>query len=430
MVTRAWRVLFGVVMSLAPAACGPVGGPVKAEAMVFDKGDSSSYRIEVVELRSVQDILRGKGLYFDVRGDMNLPLGGVLENLSNDNLSYAQMIEQARGRAGVELNMQLQWDGEVWRAADFDGLQYLTLFHHFESVWDFFRPLQPDDTWEQQPHPLIAYHGSIALTQELPIPILNSDNAAYVAPADTWLALRSVLNDQGVPFIMNPGVVAHEFHHRVFFHALFSGNRFDTWRTWMSEDGEVSRSSKLLKGLDEGLADIAAIAFQEDGDFMSTSLTGLFASQADFRDIDGEFALSVTYDDLVVGAQSGATARHCGLSEPNFGASDFNYYCLGTVIARGLYEAAMQDFSTLREVILPALYRTLPLLGVVIEERSREQGLLVFELHTFFNLLATQVKDVEAERRQGHDVLTQLCDVYARRFTSLYVPEKVATCFP
>lgn len=430
MVTRLCCVVLGCLMGAVFVACGPTRSPVKVEAIVVDKGANPTYRIDVVELRSAEDVLRGKGAYFDVRGDINLPLGGVLERLSDDNLTYAQMIEAARGSGGVELDMNLHWDGEVWRAVDFDGLQYLTLFHHFESVWNFFRPLQPDGEWGDTPHPLIAYHGSIALTEQVPIPILNSDNAAYVAPADTWLALRSVLNDEGIPFIMNPGIVAHEFHHRLFFHALFSGSRFETWRAWMSEDGELSTASKLLKGLDEGLADIAAIAFQEDGAFMGASLTGLFASQASFRDIDGEFARGVTFDDLASGAGSGAAARHCGLSEPNFGASDFNYYCLGTVLARGIYEAAGEDFATLREVLLPALYLSLPLLGAEIDQRSRAQGVLVFELEMFLDRFAASVKELEAERGQGTIVWEQLCGAYTRRFASLNVPGKVPSCFP
>lgn len=419
--TRA-LLLPSVVWLLAVAApsssCAPVAGPVDVEVLVPDgEGD---FHLDTVTLESVTDLFRGTGERFDIRAAVNINAFTVLEELEQGQLGFRELVARGRSDNGDDMQPRLAWDGARYVAEDFDSLQYLTVFHNFERAWSFAEALG-DDSTATTDKSMVGFYGSLSLADELPVPLQTSDNAAYVTFSDAWMTFRIFLAQDGVPFAMNAGVIAHELHHRVFFHNVFGGEAFGSWRTWVTSDG-MSRSGNLVKGLDEGLADLFAVGVTRDLAFMSPSLAGAFSSEAGFRDLEGELALSATYDGLSSSLLSEEVHQHCGfardLGQDLYELPQFNFYCAGTLVARALWEGASEDFGVLERDVLPAVNRALSGVGQRIADATSTDELL-FDLDMFLDALVLELP-VE---RQG-----PMCAALAPRFESFFAEGRVPSC--
>lgn len=407
----------GLVLAVA---CAPIRGPVDVEALVPDEGAPDGFRLGTVTLETVTDLSRGTGELFDIRAGLNTNVMTRLTELRQGELSFDEIVARTRREDGEDMAPRLAWDGARYVAEDFDTLQYLTLFHGFERAWALARDIG-DTSTATSTRSLVGFYGSISLEDALPVPLATSDNAVYIAFLDGWMTFRIFLTQLGVPFSMNPGVVAHELHHRVFFHNVFAGDAFEAWRAWVTSD-EVTRAGNLLKGLDEGLADLFAIALSRDLRFMGHSLKGAFAGEADFRDLEGLLAMEATYDGMRQSLLSQASQEHCGFAtdvgQDLFALPRFHFYCLGTLVARALWEGAGEDFDALEHEVMPALNRGLVVMGQrIAAESSRDE--LVFDLDFFLEAL---VSELEGEGR------ARMCVALEARFESLFTEGRVPTC--
>lgn len=396
-----------VVVVFALAACAPRASPLMVEALVPDDEAADGVRIDDVELHSMQDVTDGTGDLFDVRG------AGVLDALSvsrvlQEGASYEETLETVRAGGGVPLSARIAYDGTRWVPEDFDAMLYLTVLANYEASWDFYEDVVGDHSPATQDKSLIFLYAQIGAVG---IPILTSDNAAFFPAVDGWTVLR-VGAQEGVPLAMSRPVIGHEFGHRVFFQNVFGERHFESYRKWnlplLTQEGlteERLRQNTLMKGCDEGLADIFSIGMNGSPETLARAFRqagGAFAAEGDSRDLEGEFAIAATYENLDDGTLPVNNER-CATS--GYGSEGFNFYCLGTVLARSLWVGADSDVDTLREEVLPHVDAALPGVGDDVAETE------TFEVTFLLERIAAQIP--AGARRDA------VCASFTDKFSSL-----------
>jgi hypothetical protein len=410
----------GLLLLLA-SGCAPIAAPVDVEVMRPIGLGNSDYELATATLHQVTDLFAGRGEDFDVRAGFNLNMGSVLGELRDEQLSFDELVERSRRDDGSDPAPRLSWDGARWVAEDFESLHYTTLVHNLERAWRFARDDVGDVSGATGEPSLIGQYATLSLLDALPIPLQTSDNAAYVSFSDSWMTFRSVLTVEGIPFAMNPGVIGHEFHHRVFYRNVFSEDAYDIWLAWISSE-ELSRSSNLIRALDEGLADVFAVALTGDPSFMAPSLPSIFEAEAAYRDLEGAFAGSVTYDGLSQQTLNSDDQRRCGFTrnegEDLFSSSAFKIYCGGTVIAAALWDASGSDATVFSEDIAPAVNRALPRMSQRIIAASVGDE-LTFDMDDFLDPL---VEEIPAALR------AETCSALEWRYQSLFDAGRVPAC--
>lgn len=410
------RILALPFLVLCFASCAPIGGPVIVEALVPDPDARGGVVLGDVVLESVIDLQRGEGSLFDVRGGLTVNVSDLNEIADDD---FADMIERVRGDGGDDVDARMGFDGTRYVADDYETLFYFSMFENFESAFDRATEFG-DDSEATSRKALVGMFATVQYAPFFPVTLLSTDNAAYAPPVDGWLALRTALQD-GVPFAMHRGVIAHEFGHRLFFMNAFRSvdGGFEVWRddATDTEQGEDEvREQMLLKGVDEGLADVFAIAALRDKDAINRAFTeagDAFAAEAPRRDVEGEFADVATYDGLKDLSLDVAVLEDCQLTRADFVRS-FNFYCVGTVLAAALWESSGKDPEVLSSEIEPAVIRALPRIG-----EQMVNG-VAFDVDVFLAPLG--------EELPPGDVRDAFCEAVGRRFTSLVEGGRVPAC--
>jgi hypothetical protein len=399
------------------ASCAPIEGPVLVEAVVL--ADGGEVVIDDVQLERILDLRTGRGRDFDVRGDFRIN-GNDFLTMTDD---FDEVVESIRRGGGSDLEPHMSFDGTRYRAEDYETLYYFTLTANFEAAFAYAREagdVSRASSDNDDERAIVALFGSLVLSEFVPLPLISSDNAAYVPPIDGWLAFRAALQG-GVPFGMHRGVIAHEFGHRLFFHNVFStvDRGFDAWKDTglnSSEEPDEVRAQMLLKGVDEGLADVFAIASEADKDAINDAFAlagGLFEQEAGRRDVEGPFATVATYDNLSAMTLDASLLEACGITSREFGAA-FNFYCIGTVLAATLWEASGRDAEVMRAEIEPAIIAALPAVGEALVNG------VPFDVDVFLEPLVQALQP--GARRAA------LCTAIAVRFQRLIAPDRIASC--
>ncbi len=412
------RPVVGAVVTLAAlvSACAPIAGPVVVEALVPDASARGGTKLDDVTLTSVTDLAAGKGSLFDVRGGLKVNITD-LNAISEDD--FEEMIARVRGDNGNDVNACMDFDGTRYVACDYETLFYFSMFANFESA--FARAVDfGDESDATQRKGVVGLFASVQYSEFFPVTLLSTDNAAYAPPVDGWLALRTAFQD-GVPFAMHRGVISHEFGHRLFFHNVFRAvdGGFEVWRadstqTELTKD-EV-REQMLLKGTDEGLADVFSMSALVDKDSINTAFEDAgdaFAAEAPRRDVEGAFARAATYDNLRELTLDAKLLQSCGLTGSEFQTS-FNFYCVGTVLAAALWEASDSDADILASDMEPAIVRALPRVGEQLVNGA------AFDVDLFLEPLA---QELAPGVRRG-----ALCEAATRRFSSLVDAGRIPSC--
>jgi hypothetical protein len=401
------------------AACAPIGGPVVVEAVVPDRDVDGFASLGDVRLDTVVDLNTGRAERFDIRSGLDVNLADFADLAT----TRASMVEQTRGDGGDNVAPQMHFDGERYVADTYETLFYFTMLANFESAFAFADDVGVANratSSADENHAIVGMFSSVVVSPLLPIPLLSSDNAAYAPPLDGWLALRSAFQ-AGVPFAMHRGVIAHEFAHRVFFHTTVSDidGGFDLWRTAITDASPTRdelRAQMLLKGLDEGLADVFAITALQNKDAVIEAFSaadGGFVAEAARRDVEGDFAAVATYDNLRDRSLEPKLLSGCNLDVDDFRGS-FNFYCVGTVVAATLWEAAEADPAIMRSAIEPAVLVALPQVGAALANG------VAFDIDQF---LEPFVQALPAGRRRE-----LACETIAVRFASLVRSGRVPSC--
>jgi hypothetical protein len=420
------RPLFAGVATLAltVAACAPQG-PVKVQALVADPTTPTGVRLDDVVLATMTEVSTGKGSLFDARGGLEMAGLTVSDSAKNGD-SFATMVKKARGDGGKDMSPNMTFDGTRYVALDDDTFTYFSSWHALESAWLFARDNLKDQSPAVTDHSLLGIDSAVVAADilSLPIlPVLESDNAAYAAPLDGWLTLR-VGTQGGVPFAMAFPVLAHEFHHRVFHRNVFHDDQtFALWRERVTNtSADFTRSTRIMQGVDEGLADLYSLAATGDPNGLKRIFTqagGRFVAEGERRALDGDFAKAATYDNLEQKTLDATQLQKCSPGEQNphdlFADDTFNFYCLGTVLAAALWDGSDNDVETLRNEVEPAVNAALPSVADTLVAQNR-----LFDADV---LLAPVVDNIPPGARRD-----AVCAQLKTRFQSLVDDGKIPSC--
>ena len=412
------------LLPLAPA-CFPIQGPVDVEVLAPVEGEWGAFSLQTVTLRQVTDLYAGRGTQFDVKAGVILTRQADFGSLEGNYTTFDELVRDGQPRDGPDMNPQLSFDPLLGRfvADDFDSLHYLTVLRNFEEAFDYFIDVIDDQSSASGTKGLVSFYGLVTAASWLPVPFTGAaDNAAYFAFADSWVTLR-VWDQEGIPLAMNVGVIVHEFSHRVFFHNVFDTPAFPYWAAAFSgnEDESDPLSLPIIRGVDEGLADIFAVGYAKHPAYMSASLEDpaisvpRFAPIAALRDLEADFAQSATYETVADGSFDDSVG--CGSLDD--GIAGFNPYCLGTVLATTLWEAAGRDPERLRAQFLVPVNHSLSDAGDRIADASVEAGRFTVRVEYFLDAMAARM---DAAAR------AEFCRQAAGRFTSLLDEGLVPSC--
>lgn len=261
------RALLITWVAAAQVGCGGEPRLYRVVDQVTPSGDFTTRDVELPTLTFPQE----------VRGE-------AVEMVGRAQIRTANLVpsDGARSRKSVMLHPQpvsARWvmQGDVAIPRDYDTLNLLSAYAHYEQAVLFFQELGVTCAFEPAP---VYYHPSV----DDPFGVLpHTDNAAYFANVDGFLLLPMYVL-QEIPFSMNPGVLAHEYAHRVFYFEAWGGQMFDTLLRNVTDDAGL-QVWNLLRALDEGIADYFGAMLAGDPNFIAHSV---------FDQISDERALDVS----------------------------------------------------------------------------------------------------------------------------------------
>ncbi|MBI1947339.1 MAG: hypothetical protein HYS27_16715 [Deltaproteobacteria bacterium] len=413
-----WRSLATALCALC-GACAPIEGPVTVEALVSDPDAEGGARLDDVVLTTVTDLRAGQGADFDVVGGLRMVSDRVIEAAAAAD-SDQDMRERARGDdIGHAIAARMSFDGTRWQAEDFQTLTMFSAFAGLENAWRYAEEVG-DDSGATGDAALVGLEATAVASEGLPISIMTSDNAAYAAPLDGWLLLRVALQD-GVPFAMSEHILAHEYGHRFFHKNVYDTDAaFAFYKKRFGEGTEAeARAIRLTQGVDEGLADLFSLGATGDkGGIPRTfeAAGSVFAAEAARRDLEGAFADAATYAGLREQTVDTELSGGCGAQQTGdlFAQASFNFYCLGTVLARSLWDASDRDVEVLRGEVQPAVRRALSRMGEAMGESGD------FDLDVLLEPIAAELPP--GARRDA------ACAAFRDKFGELVDQERVPTC--
>lgn len=229
---------------------------------------------------------------------------------------------------------------------DYMSSLVITLYAHFEKLADQDRSLGLDQTVAQWPR-----------TQDVGVSVREYDssgnwllnNASFVSGLDSFLFLP--YNMDTVPLAINPGVVAHEYFHAIFNQLMVkpSGLNYPGWKepstatvgeanysdretplSIVSDSKDPSRDyyhEYLLRGINEGLADVWGWLYSQDPEFLSLSIHNT-------KDRNLNIVQMRTLSTSTIREHA---ARVKGL--------DAGVYAIGSTYARRIYQAFLRERS-------------------------------------------------------------------------------------
>ena len=399
-------------------ACAPIEGPLTVEALVSDADAEGGVSLEDIELATVTDLRAGRGEDFDIVGGLKMVNAQVLEGAPGAD-SDEEMIEGSRAGEGHALSAHMSFDGTRYRAEDYQTLTYFSAFAGLERAFAFAREIG-DDSNATEAKALVGLEATIVASEILPLQLMTSDNAAYAAPIDAWLLLRVAVQD-GVPFAMSQHILAHEYGHRLFHKNVFTGDTaFQFYKKRLGEmSAEEQRATRLLQGVDEGLADLFSLGAIGDINGIPDVFRGagsVFAAEADRRHLEGEYADAATYEGLRDMTLDAGLLENCGANGEGdlFEQASFNFYCLGTVLARALWDASDRDVDVLRGEVWPAVRRGLVRTGDAVGAAQD------FDVDLLLEAIAVELP--HGARRNA------ACAAFQQKFAVLLAGDGVPSC--
>lgn len=390
------------------------------EVVGLDKTSIGNYALQIVRADPNDNPIANKGSDLDLNSDVKIFLDEI-PKVAKKTYSFRKLkdnLDQQFGGKPVSL-LYSKKDG-VYYGSTYESLLGLSAYYHLVEIIKFARSKSMLDDMDRGPLKISLY-GEIYANRKNPFPYPTNDNALYIGSADVMMLLPLGDND-GLPVTMHEGVLAHEYHHRIFFNQVWINAGFDkSWRRYQAryddkDSPSVLRSERLLSATDEGLADIFAVAYTGLPNYLSLSLTTGRGEQVSAqRGLEGRFAAIATYDALAKKNLPKYFQDICSGSD-NFTDKNFNYYCLATVIAKAIYETSGPDIEILKEKLLPAIFRSL---SSIAKALSKGQD---YDVHIFFEALANDLKVKETV------LFERLCEQLMWRFSSLIYKGKIPSC--
>jgi hypothetical protein len=322
----------------------------------------------------------------------------------------------------LELNYQtnlLKWKEPGYRVAfaavaadgalvpeDFDSLAMVSIYYQIERSLLFFEDEGLDssrlvhmETYYWPKFTIIEADGQkqIMVDNAFYLYATSADRAFYVFPYEQfgWL-----------PLSMNGGVMTHEFSHAVYDALVTEPNR-----AWIDGGGMTTSATNFVYGLNEGVADVFAVARLGDPDFMSHSIAkAVYVSSCNggpYKDIVRDASVPEPYT-----AAFDSAAQNRPLAE--FCPYDIGMFFSSAVYASELrYEGSAEGEGVIpsdatRSAFGEALLRALDRLGQSLPPD--------FELYDLFDLLLEELPD-DAARVATCSVLEELYAIHYAEIT-------------
>lgn len=402
--------------------CARLEAPLLLEIVGLDKENPTNYSLQIVKADPKDNPLLGRRNKVDLFSKISIHLNEIAINARTSS-SFAELKNTLRQIfGGRPADLLFTESKGVYRGTNFESMLGLSAYYHLVEIGKFADALNLFDDFAAGPL-RVSLYGDIYALASSDYPFPSNDNALYVGSVDTLVLLPLGEND-GLPVPMHEGVLAHEFHHRIFFYEVWI-NKEDprNWQRYqhryaVDRDQYMTRSERLVAATDEGLADIFAVAYTGLPNYLCLSLTTKKGDEiCSQRDLNGHYAEIATYDLL-----ASSKAKHkkslgtCQADSKNFQSSTYNYYCLATVIAKTLYEISDKEINKLKTQTLPAVNRSLPSIAEVLA-----QG-LEYDVDIFFEALAKEMRTIDESAHK------KLCQQLKKRFSSLIDRGKIPSC--
>lgn len=284
-----------------------MSAPYKAIVLSFTGNDANGkaeFALTEKTFRTLTNFNELDGTYFNLRRGGKLSIKEVNGSIvASDSFS---------GGESPDLRYQVKSGTAV--ALDYSSLIMLSAFYQLDEVYSTLEEkigIVPSDVQSIMAggKHTVLFEPEIKLTKQ------GSDisaglklNAAY-SPADKKFLLFQRSPIEAVPLAANFQVVTHEYGHFVFDYS-FQGGKYDAENRWNDE--------WALNGINEGFADFISWIFTDSSDILRASIE--IDSLADERDF---VKTTFVFSDL-----AGADPAAC--------KGDF--YCVGSLFARSLYE--------------------------------------------------------------------------------------------
>ncbi len=314
---------------------GGCGEPSHLVRVVDNTGPNGALELHDAEVSTLESVARVRGRVAHTHGGATLV---VTTQIPKDGGAGRDELVRGAGAVYAEWVM----DGDVVVPANFDSLAMLSAYAHLERAALHFQAQGVASANSQVP----VYY-SPRLDDEEALGFPETDNAAYFADIDALLLLPMVVL-QEIPFSMNPGVLVHEYAHRVWYYEAWGGALFTTLEQFIQAPGSLNAWNRL-RATDEGVADFFAAAVTGDPGFLAHSIPP-----------ERRGTLSDPRDLSVVRVLDPAWVA--GL-EPTGALGSYNPYAAGAVVASTLWGlATLAGVDAVEQAVLAAQRALSPVL--------------------------------------------------------------------
>ncbi|MBN2803738.1 MAG: hypothetical protein JXR91_11635 [Deltaproteobacteria bacterium] len=231
-------------------------GSVDANILVYDL-KSDSYKFDVVQIDTINDLDK-------LEGEVTSLMGGTAMTLNYVDLYISWQ------RVGRPVAFGYSKSDSVIYPEDFNSLAMISTYYNIENTTLFFENIGMKqglighlETY-YQPEIIEVYLNPI--TQKIE-KSKGVDNAFYlsISKEDRAFYVLPFRDIKTLPLSMNLGVITHEYTHSVFDILVY--DKMDS-----NVVGTSDSSVNYLSALNEGFADIMAVANTGDPDYMTHSL--------------------------------------------------------------------------------------------------------------------------------------------------------------
>lgn len=404
-----------IAIAILLFACGD---DVEPQAFEVVKANFAENRVDLeqVTLSPGMKLSPLASSHIDFVKGLNYYQNTVPEKIAHDS-SFASLQSNLRASyGGSPVFLDIISNNSSAKAMSFESLLAMTTFYQVHKIRDFAAQF-----WSEDQRKLLIALYPIVYDNSGTIALIIKDNALYTGNSDLMMIFSSARNS-GLPFAMNPGILAHEYFHRIAFFSVWHNKNYpNLWQRYQEffvrNKDNNKREQIILNSFEEGLADIFAVAYCESPDFFKLSIFDLDALTIRLqRDLDGYFANIASFDLLAADNFSSTLKLFCKSASKNYSNDDFNSYCLGTVLAKSLYDAAEKDIEKIKLVIIPSVLASLDLVSELIAAKHD------FDPGLFLSYVQQEIMQRNVRMGQAY------CRELKKRFTSLYVRGDFSGC--
>jgi hypothetical protein len=364
------RAALWAIAAFAASSCDP--GTVSVELIDYVPS-ADAYDFRVVDIETLDDVHRLDGRATTLIGDAELEL-----NYQTNLLRWKD--------PGYRVAFAAVKSGGALVPEDFDSLAMVSIYYQIERSLLFFEDEGLDS--DRLVHMETYYWPKFTIIETDGGERIMVDNAFYLYATSTDRSFYVFPYAQfgWLPLSMNGGVMTHEFSHAVYDALVTEPNR-----AWIDAGGITSSAYNFIYGLNEGVADVFAVARLGDPDFMSHSISkGVYVTSCNgggFTDIVRDASVPVQY---TVAIDSAAN------DQP---PDEFCPYDIGRFFSSAVYAAELRfEGAAGEEGALPSAATRSAFSGALLRALDRLGQSLppYFELYDLFGLFLEELPDSAA----------------------------------